>query len=80
MLGIHSSISEILSSEREVCNIHETFAVAMYKDGKVVGHSLRKFQHLNFYKTWWQNHFTLNLTENISTMPCTNVSMFWLII
>ena len=48
MLGIYAPIGEILSCEREVGNIHDTFAVAIKKDGKVVA---RKFEGESFGKS-----------------------------
>ena len=39
-------IGEALLCEREVGNVHDTFAVAIKKDGKVVGHCSRKISAL----------------------------------
>jgi len=39
-------IGEMLRCERVVGNIHDTFAVAIKKDGKVVGHCPRKISAL----------------------------------
>ena len=36
-------IGEILGCKREVDNIHDTFAVAIKKDSKIIGHGPRKF-------------------------------------
>ena len=42
MFGIHAPISEILSYEREVGNIHDTLEVAIKKEDNVVGHFPRR--------------------------------------
>ena len=46
---MHLAFGEILSCEREVGNIHDTFAVAITKDGKGSYHcGLSLFQQLSF--------------------------------